>query len=223
MPPPLSTDLTAYLNSKSLTPTTAWLSTFLSTQRPNIPPAALRQTALFRLLASNITETLQPGPGSVFPRDIHDAAVPERRLQGPVVVQVVDVADIGRSRWAQVEALEALERGEGVRGREIVRVVPGETDGEGGEERWKGPHKLTLQDARGMCVYGVEVEGIEGVGMGMAMGVKMVLKDIVVARGVILLDPRGAAMLGGRMEGLHKVWKEDLKERLKGETQRGGD
>ncbi len=45
-------------------------------------------------------------------------------------MQILDVEDISRSRWEQIEELEAIERGEQTRGREIVRLPVGGEDEE---------------------------------------------------------------------------------------------
>ena len=130
------------------------------------------------------------------------------------------VEDMSKSRWEQVEAIEALERGEGTKGREIVRVATGDDDGDDDGagatvRKGRGPHKLLLQDAAGRRVYGIEVKGLEGVGLGMSIGCKLVLKNALVARGVVLLEPATATVLGGKIEGLHKAWKEGRKAELK--------
>ena len=49
----------------------------------------------------------------------------------------------------------------------------------------------------------------------MSMGCKMVLRNVVVARGVVLLEPGTTTVLGGKIEGLHKAWKEGRKAELK--------
>ncbi|KAF2500660.1 hypothetical protein BU16DRAFT_452717 [Lophium mytilinum] len=211
----LAQEITSYLSTKSLSPTPAWLSTFLPTIRTNTPLPALQKTALFRLLATDITQSLTRPPASCFPTTIHDATIRERKLPGPLAVQVLDVEDIGRSCWSQVEAIEAAERGETTKGREIIRSVPSEQEAaEGVQTAGAGPHKLLLQDAQGVCVYGFETHAIEGVGMAMSIGSKLVLRDVVVARGVLLLNPGCVTVLGGKIEGVHKAWKEGLKERL---------
>lgn len=133
-------------------------------------------------------------------------------------MQVLSVEDMSKSRWEQIEAIEAIERGEGTKGREIIRVTA--TAEEGGEDNESvvgggGTHKLALQDAKGTRVYGIELKGVEGVGLGMSMGIKMVLWNVVVARGVVLLEPGTTTLLGGKIEGLHKAWKEGRKAELK--------
>lgn len=124
---------------------------------------------------------------------------------------------MSKSRWEQIEAIEALERGEGTKGREIVRVAaPEEGDGAGGDvQGGGGPHKLLLQDAAGRRAYGIELRALEGVGLGMSIGCKFVLRDAVVARGVVLLEPRTTMVLGGKIDALHKAWREGRKAELK--------
>lgn len=136
-------------------------------------------------------------------------------------MQILDVEDVGRSRWSQVEALEAQERGETTKGREIVRVLPAE-EGEGGggvaaggESGSAGPHKLLLQDAKGTKVYGLEVRSVQGVSVEMAIGTKLVLRDFEVARGVILLEPRCVEVLGGKVDAWDRKWREERKKVLK--------
>ena len=210
----ISAQLTA---TKSLTPNPTWLSSFLTTQRPTTPLPALTQTACFRLLASDITSSLTTSSSTCFPQDVHDANIKERRLSGPIAAQVLAVEDMSKSRWEQIEAIEALERGEGTRGREIIRVAAAEDDGSAGATVPKGggPHKLLLQDAAGRRVYGIELKGLEEVGVGMSIGCKVVLKNALVARGVVLLEPATTAVLGGKIEELHKAWKEGRKAELK--------
>jgi len=128
----------------------------------------------------------------------------------------MDIEDIGHSRWSQVEAIEAKERGETTKGREVVRVVP---DGEEQSDQVqgadsKGPFKLLLQDAKGVKVYALDLRGINGVNMGMSMGAKLVLRNCDIRRGVVMLEPGGVQILGGKIEGLDKSWREGRKERL---------
>ena len=204
-------------NTKSLNPSSAWLTTFLTTQKPTTPLPALTSTALFRLLSSDITQSLDCTPNACFPADVGNVNIKERRLPGPIVVQVLAIDDMSKSRWEQIEAIEALERGEGTKGREIIRVVPTEDEDNANTSVQKGggPHKLLLQDAHGSRVYGIELKQIESVGLGMNIGSKLVLKDVLVARGVLLLEPKTTSMLGGKIENLHKAWKTNRKADLK--------
>lgn len=47
----------------------------------------------------------------------------ELKLPRDIHVQVVDIENLSLSRWEQVEELEAIERGEKTRGREVIRVT----------------------------------------------------------------------------------------------------
>ena len=203
--------------SKQIHVSEPWLERCLNTQRAATPLTALFQTALFRVLASDITASLEPIATACFPADIHNAAVKERRLPGPIVVQVLDIEDMSKSRWEQIEAIEVLERGEGTKGREIIRVVPTEdgADPNVGLSHGGGPHKLLLQDTKGVRAYGMELRDVEGVFLSMNIGSKLVLKSVAVARGVILLEPATTSVLGGKIETLHKDWKETRKAQLK--------
>ena len=211
----ISTQLTA---SKSLTPNPTWLATFITTQRPTTPLPALTQTACFRLLASDITNSLTATSSTCFPQDVHDAKIKERRLAGSIAVQVLAVEDMSKSRWEQIESIEALERGDGTKGREIIRVAAaedGDDDSRATVPKGGGPHKLLLQDAAGRRAYGIELKGLEGVGLGMSIGCKVALKDVLVARGIVMLEPATVTVLGGKIEELHKAWKEGRKAELK--------
>ena len=132
-------------------------------------------------------------------------------------MQVLGVEDISKSRWQQIEAIEAIERGEGTKGREIIRVVATEdADGvQGGLQKSRGVHKLLLQDAAGVCVHGLEMKAVEGVAVGMGIGCKIQLRDATVARGMVMLEPKSVTIIGGKIEALHKAWKEGRKAALR--------
>ncbi|MCJ1407219.1 hypothetical protein MMC19_001290 [Ptychographa xylographoides] len=203
--------------NKALEPSLSWLEACLGTARPATPMTAMYQTALFRILASDITMSLQPVPSACFPADILNADIKERHLEGPIVLQVIDIEDMSKSRWEQVEAIEALERGEGTKGREIIRVVATE-DGDNpntAANKGGGPHKLLVQDTRGVRLYGIELKTVNGISLGMSLGSKMVLKNVAVSRGVIMLEPTTTTLLGGKIESLHKDWKANRKAHLK--------
>ncbi|KAF3941157.1 hypothetical protein ABW19_dt0203542 [Dactylella cylindrospora] len=210
------------LSTKSILPSQSWLTTFLSTQKPNLPFQSLCQTALFRLLASEITTSVQGTPGGTFPANILDITAPSRTLKGPIPVQIVGIEDIGHSKLSQLEAIESSERGEKTKGKEIIRIVPGEEDTDPdnlGLSGVRGPHKLLLEDAKGVRVYGIELKPINGVSIGMNIGSKMVLREVRAARGVLMLEPANTVLVGGKVEELHKKWREERKDKLKAELE----
>jgi RecQ-mediated genome instability protein 1 len=220
--------ISTLLTRHSLPVSPPWLTVLLHSQLslPSPPPLpALTQTTLFRLLASDFTTSLSTENATyLLPVDVADVRVKERRLGGSagasVPLQVLDVRDMGRSIMDEVESIERIERGETQRGREINRVVPAEAMSDGtapvisSSSASSGPHKLLLQDARGTRIWGMELRPIEGVKVGMSIGTKLLVKGGVVARGMLLLEPGGTKVLGGKIEGLDKPWKEGRKARL---------
>lgn len=220
--PDLATSLTAYLASKHLPPKSEWMQTFIPTIKSTTPILALQKTALFRILAADITTAVQSSPPTTFSPGIADPTIKDQRLPGPIPVQVLDVEDIGRSRWSQVEALEAQERGETTKGREVVRVLPEEgTAGAdaaraaGGQAQCHGPHKLLLQDTKGTKAYALELKNVQGIDVGVAIGTKLVLTDVSVARGCIMLEPRCVEVLGGKVDAWDRNFREERKKVLK--------
>ncbi|EEQ88468.1 hypothetical protein RJZ56_004794 [Blastomyces dermatitidis] len=246
----MATDPRAHISNhllitKSLPIAQPWLSQFLSSQRAATTPlSALTQTALFRLLASDFTTSLEiTNPSQALPTNIPDPAVKECLIPGPIPLQVLDIEDIGSSLWSQVESIEKIERGEETRGREIIRTVTRDESGDVATAGYNnttnntpntsrannsnarnisssttgngGPHRLVLQDAKGTRVVAIECKPVEEVGIGkMSIGAKMVLKNATVARGMLLLEPDCVNVLGGKIEGLDKAWRDGRKARL---------
>lgn len=147
-------------------------------------------------------------------------------------MQILAIEDISKSRWEQIEAIEAQERGETTRGREIIRVVADE-EGENGQGQAaagprgnsqnqnqnmgggsSGPHKLVLQDMKGQTVFAFEMKKIPKVEVGMSIGTKMVLKNVLIARGMVVLEPERVVVLGGKIDALHRAWVENRKKNL---------
>ena len=119
--------------------------------------------------------------------------------------------------------MEAAERGEGTKGREIVRTVPEEDDTGGTSAtasalspsaKSTGPHKLLLQDSNGTMTYAFESNPIGWIDLDMNIGLKMLIKEASVARGVVLLQPSSTENLGGKIESQQKAWREGRKARL---------
>lgn len=214
--------LSTYLAQRAIPPTQTWLNSFIESARLSTPLPALQKTATFRLLASDITNSVQASAQNTLPPNMLNATVKELKIPGPIVLQVLDIEDIGRSAWSQVESIEAQERGETTKGREIIRVVADTANAENGNapdprasEKSSGPHKLLLQDAKGLKVYAFELAAVEGVALTMGIGCKLVLRRATVARGVIMLDPASTEVLGGKVDAWDKSWKAARKDVLR--------
>ncbi|EXJ60081.1 hypothetical protein A1O7_04231 [Cladophialophora yegresii CBS 114405] len=209
MPPtlhPLHAQVSSALHSRHHIPVDPrWLNDFLTSRGPNPPPvAALISTAHFRILASDITtsiSTATTAAAPTFPEDASDVTVHERRLEGHVIVQVLDVHDVGASKFSQIEAIERVERGEEIRGREVIRSVRVESGHDGDDEGaatsttstnnavatttgatstsststklTSGPHKLVVQDAKGTRMFALEVEKVPKLGVSVSAGARV--------------------------------------------------
>ncbi|KAK4124642.1 hypothetical protein N657DRAFT_663627 [Parathielavia appendiculata] len=194
-------------------PSLTWLQTqFTSTRHPPPPLASLLATARTRLLASDLTTLglldLRYVASHSLPPQLPQSHATKRETELPtdVVVQVLDIEDLTRSRWEQVEELEAIARGEGTRGREVVRLptlpTPGSTaedgygDGDGtqGQNQQGGQaqqqqqqqgvassknitHKLLVQDCKGQTVQALELKRVDRLAVGKTfIGEKILLR-----------------------------------------------
>lgn len=219
-------------------PSPAFLTT-LTSASTTASTESLVATAKSRILACDLARNsiLDPSLASL-PLGADDPRTQESRLPCAVHVQVLDVENLNLSRWAQIEELEAEERGESTRGREVVRVTADDEDavpesqatqrpaGRNGTGRAAGgnaTHRLVLQDCKGKKIFGVELKRVEGVCVGRTgIGEKILLRaGTTVARGVVLLTPESCVLLGGRVEAWHKAWMDGRLARLKESV--GGD
>ncbi|KAI5306525.1 hypothetical protein KEM56_000457 [Ascosphaera pollenicola] len=246
-------DIIAYLHSNKFIPVNpAWLDQFLetSTVSPRLgytPLAVLSQTVLYNLLLGDIRTSLKvPATKEsewLLPRNIDDVTIKKRVITGPIAVQLLDIEDIGCSAWSQVEKIEMMERGEMTRGREVIRTLNRDENGEivndaaaalnsarghgsshtrgnainsNNQSESTGPHRLILQDAAGTLLPAMELLPIPDltIDSSMKIGMKLILKNVTVARGLALLEPRNTTVLGGKLEEQNKTWRPRRKERL---------
>ncbi|KAK4111577.1 hypothetical protein N656DRAFT_755022 [Canariomyces notabilis] len=218
------------LSSQSIpTPSLQWLSDLVSSrsQRTTAPPpplASLLATARARLLAADLTTPglLDAGYASAhaLPEGLQLSGVTRResRLPHDVVVQVLDLEDVSRSRWEQVEELEAIQRGEGTRGREVIRLPEQRQQRQGQSAGGKNStHKLVVQDCKGQKAYALELKRVDRIAVGKtSIGEKILLKaGTTVARGVLMLEPGQCVVLGGKVEAWHRAWVDGRLARLK--------
>ncbi|KAM7187430.1 putative mediated genome instability protein rmi1 protein [Rhypophila sp. PSN 637] len=250
-------------------PSQSWLLSLVQAQsqaqqaqqgQPTTTLGALIMTARTRILACDLTtpNLLDSAYLSehIFPIQITSPAatnINEIRLNRDVVVQILDIENLSRSRWDQVEELESIERGEQTRGRQVIRLpttnndedddneapdlgdtsdtqqlntqrTAGGTEGaiqavarERERQAKNATHKLVLQDAKGKKMFGLELKRIDRIMVGTTcIGEKLLLKSgMVVARGVLLLEPGNCQVLGGKVEAWHKEWTEGRLARLR--------
>lgn len=245
-PQPTPTQLSNSLTAQSLpVPSISFLTTVLSTTT-RLPPEraliSLTATAKHRLITSNLTtpQLLSPSTASL-PPSLSDVRVVEKLVPTDIFLQIIDVEDLSKSLWEQIEALESERRGETTKGREVIRVIAptpendvGSTSGTQVIENMpsasqavsKGPFKVLMQDWRGGKIYGFENRRVDRIGYPplMSIGCKLLLKQgAKVARGMVLLDPGSVIIFGGKVEGLDKAWIEgrekSLRERVTKESE----
>ncbi|KAG6144668.1 hypothetical protein E4U46_006917 [Claviceps purpurea] len=236
----LATSLRTQITSQNLPyPSPSLLASLVSTRSPPPPLPSLVATAKTRLLACDLTtsELVDPAQLPSFPAEILPPAganAQEVPLRQNICVQVLDIENLASSRWEQIEELEAIERGERTRGRQVIRVT-GEEDeddargvasaasarpsaGAGAGIAGKNAtHRLVVQDRSGNRVYAVELLRMPGLGIAtMSIGCKLVLRaGCIVARGTVLLTPETCLVLGGKIESWHDVWVAGRMARLK--------
>lgn len=150
-------------------------------------------------------------------------------------MQVLDIEDLGRSKWEQIESLESERNGELKKGREIIRLPPSDdadpssaltqiqpSTAPSTPASSKGPFKLLLQDHKGTTIHGFELARLNlppGTA-GISIGCKILLrKGAKVARGMVLLEPGTVLVFGGKIEGLDKAWREGRETRLRREVE----
>ncbi|KAI3325691.1 hypothetical protein HD806DRAFT_521208 [Xylariaceae sp. AK1471] len=112
-------------------PSLAWIHTAMPSRNPLPPVPALVATVKTRLLAADLTTpALFDSPSPAFPPNSSSPEVREVKLTRDTPVQVLDIENLSKSKWEQVEELEAIARGEQTRGREIIRLPTGNEEDE---------------------------------------------------------------------------------------------
>jgi RecQ-mediated genome instability protein 1 len=222
--------LTQALTSQGLpTPSPSFIASILTPPNSQrLPPLpALVATTKHRLLTADLTTpNILHSTNASLPANLSDVKISSTTLSTDVFVQVLDVDDLSKSKWEQIEALESDRKGETMKGREVIRVVAAPPDGDApslastqaptqgagnaATAVSMGPFKLLFQDWKGQRIYGFELKRVEKVGYPpwMSIGCKILLKKgAKVARGMVLLEPSCVVLLGGKIESLDKIWR----------------
>lgn len=169
----------AHFASKQLYVSQTYVSTLINSINP--PPTTINPAILATFHTSFLNCSLHQ---SASPQSYLPNSVPSQHnvsIQGPTLVQVIHVQDIGTSRLAQLEALEKAISEAGPQGRRVVGLPVDEEDDDNrvqdGQDQeisvGKTICKLLLEDGRGERVYGMEVKPIEGIKVGMPLGCKV--------------------------------------------------
>lgn len=217
----LAGQLRSALAAQSLpSPSPSFLTTLTTSRTPPPPLPSLLATAKARILACDLSSsipTLLDASLPCLPPSADDPRVEQVVLSKPVHVQLLDVENLAQSRWEQVEEIEAIERGEKTRGREVVRVAS-EDAAEAPATAGNATHRLVLQDSKGQRIYALEMTRISSkIGIGKSMiGEKMLLRaGTVIARGTVFLTSDKVVFLGGKVDAWHENWISTRLARLK--------
>ncbi|TGJ86347.1 hypothetical protein E0Z10_g2443 [Xylaria hypoxylon] len=128
----LPAQIRSSLQSQGLPPPSiAWIQTAMPNRNPLPPLPAIIATVKTRLLAADLTNpALFDSPSPAFPPNASNPEVKEVKLTWDIPVQVLDIENLSKSKWEQVEELEAIARGEQTRGREVIRLPTGNEEDE---------------------------------------------------------------------------------------------
>ncbi|KAI2631229.1 hypothetical protein GGS21DRAFT_170509 [Xylaria nigripes] len=114
-------------------PSLAWIQNAMPNRTPLPPLQALIATVRTRFLATDLTNSaLFDSLPPVLPPNASSPEAKEAMLNCDILVQVLDIDNLSKSKWEQVEELEAIARGEQTKGREIIRLANGDEHDESG-------------------------------------------------------------------------------------------
>lgn len=63
-------------------------------------------------------------------------------------------------------------------------------------------------------MWAFELSKIPKIEVGMSIGTKIMLRNVLIARGMVMLTPEKVVVLGGKIDLLHKAWMENRKKEL---------
>lgn len=187
------------------------------------------QLVMQYLVASDIREsTTSEGAAPYIVSEQHNV-----RIENTMLLQIVRVREIGISIVNQLEYLNDLEELKKLKGQKVIRLVHDESgdeeqnDDDGLTEAQDAVQKgselkkmcrLILEDSNGQRFWGLERKPIKGIQLSTKLGTKLLVKNVLVRRGVLMLDPNNTTILGGSIEEWDKdYFPKRLIEELKGE------
>jgi hypothetical protein len=165
-------------------------------------------------------------------------------VKGPVLVQLVDIMDISKSKYNILRSLEddtvepdpeeevtnttgAATNGNASRGGRRRRIAEARTDEEeGGEDaganasssvtsKPKATFRVVFQDKNGKLMFGLEVFKNPEFNMDLPLGSKWILNDTNLRRDVLILKGSSLTYLGGGIPEMERGRREKLILRLK--------
>lgn len=171
------------------------------------------------------------------------SSLPERTdvkidsIKGPILVQLMDIVDISRSKYNQLQALEddtivpdpeeeviatTANNNSNKSRRRIAQAAADEEEEGGNDTTTKNPNKATykvvFQDKNEKLIYGIEVIRNTDFSSDTPLGSKWILYDTTLRRGVLMLKKNSLEYLGGEITELNQTRKERLIQRLRNEV-----
>ncbi|EMR10884.1 hypothetical protein PNEG_01030 [Pneumocystis murina B123] len=205
-----------FLESKFLYVHLNWVEETLHQIDVSLNDKQLEQQIIQYLLNSDIKKSLTFQ--SCLPADIFDKH--NQVLPGPYCLQIIHVQDIGISIFNQLEYLEQFDESGTIKSYNVIWNNLSDIDDDEILDTDKPASKkfckLLLEDSSGLCVWAIEHKPIKHIHIGINLGTKILLKNILVLRGVLILNPSNITFLGGQIFELNKnYFPSGLKNQLK--------
>lgn len=161
-----------------------------------------------QLLQSDLTDSMLAGTG--FPPNI--AALPDTTIRGPVLVQIISIAEVGHSAFTLQNVRQArLEREDmaGLAGQE-------DEDDEGPIPSYpRSMLKLHISDGS-TTLQAMEYRRLPELVLGETpLGFKMTVRDVPIRKGIALLDPKCVTMKGYQTADLEALQDRDFARSLR--------
>ncbi|KAJ7773414.1 hypothetical protein B0H16DRAFT_148641 [Mycena metata] len=220
MPPP--PELSAWLNEHYPSPRVdrEWLDACYAwvTDEHQLNPAehmpAIIEQVESQLLQSDLADSMSHGTGI----PLHLLTAESGTLRGPVLVEIVALTEVGTSALAldqvRVARAERLAAGAGMGDEENEADL--EVDGEGPVPNYpRGMLRFELHDGVS-TLSAIEYRRLPELTLGVTpLGYKMVLKDVLVRRGIAFLEPACVTMKGFQTEDREAMQQADFARGLR--------
>ncbi|KAF7374800.1 DUF1767 domain-containing protein [Mycena sanguinolenta] len=219
---PVPPQLTAWLNEQYPSPRVdpEWLDACYAwvTTEHHLDPAAnmpaIKEHVEAQLLQSDLCDSMSHGTGIPLPLL---TAVSER-LQGPVLVEIVALTEVGSSALAldQVRVARAERFAAGAGLDEAENEADLEVDGEGPVPNYpRSMLRFELSDGAS-TLSAIEYRRLPELTLGVTpLGYKMVLKDVLVRRGMAFLEPACVTLKGHQTEDREAMQEADFARGLR--------
>ncbi|KAJ6609219.1 hypothetical protein B0H10DRAFT_2226079 [Mycena sp. CBHHK59/15] len=191
----------------------AWITTQHHLAPATDLPAILTHVEA-QLLQSDLCDSMSHGTG--IPLALLHA--PSATLAGPVLVEIATVTDVGVSALSldQVRVARAERLAAGAAAGDAETEVDLEVDGEGPVPNYpRSMLRFELSDGATM-LPAIEYRPLPELTLGVTpLGYKMILKDVLIRRGMAFLEPRCVTMKGYQTEDREALQESDFARGLR--------